>query len=256
MDKGKSKYIIITPYFKESEKLLRRCIDSVNEQSVPCNHLLVADGFPQDWIDDEDVRHLKLDGAHGDLGNTARGVGALLAIAEEYEGIGLLDADNWLESDHAELCLEAANKYAGGIGNCDFVIASRFIRRADETIMPIAEEPGHVDTSCFFFLPGSYAFLPHWASMPKVTSAIGDRVFNALIKAKSLTSARTRRRSVNYLSLYRSHYEALGEVPPADAKSQAIFAPIELLKDIKSSREVDIVNRLIGFEFLKTEGKS
>src|SRR5262245_60634010 len=96
----KQKYIMITPYYKEPEAQLRRCIDSVRQQTAACDHFLVADGFPQDWIDREQVRHLKLDASHGDYGNTPRAIGALLASSESYEGIGFVDADNWLEPDH------------------------------------------------------------------------------------------------------------------------------------------------------------
>ena len=74
--------IVITPYYKEDPALLRRCMDSVRAQTVPTEHFLVADGYPQDWIDAEPVRHLKLDRSHRDYGNTPRGVAALLATSE------------------------------------------------------------------------------------------------------------------------------------------------------------------------------
>lgn len=78
-----AKYAIITPYYKEERRLLERCIASVRNQTIGTDHFLVADGFPQDWIDTTGVRHLKLDRSHGDGGNTPRGVGALLAVAEQ-----------------------------------------------------------------------------------------------------------------------------------------------------------------------------
>ena len=92
-----AKIFFVTPYYKEDFKLIKRCLESVKNQSISCDHILIADGFPQKWIDDTGVRHLILDRSHGDAGNTPRGLGALLAIAEEYDGIGFLDADNWLE---------------------------------------------------------------------------------------------------------------------------------------------------------------
>ena len=99
--------IVITPYYKEDPALLRRCMDSVRAQTVPTEHFLVADGHPQDWIDAQPVRHLKLDRAHGDYGNTPRGVASMLACSEGYPAIMMLDADNWLEPQHVELCLQA-----------------------------------------------------------------------------------------------------------------------------------------------------
>ncbi|MEA2978778.1 MAG: hypothetical protein QOF09_601, partial [Alphaproteobacteria bacterium] len=246
----KSKFIVITPYYKESERLLRRCIDGVAKQTIGCEHFLIADGFPQDWIDGTDVRHLKLDAGHADYGNTPRGVGALIAIAEGYEGIGLLDADNWLEPDHIEICLEAAEKCPGGAGNCDYVVASRLFRRPDETIMQISDEPDHVDTNCFFFFRGAFSIVPHWALMPKVVSPICDRIFYSLIKSKPLTSVKTKKPSVNYQTLWSSQYRALGETPPEGAKHDVDPSQIRVWADSQSSREVEIVNRLVGFSFL------
>jgi hypothetical protein len=60
----------------------------------------VSDGFPQDWLDSANVRHIRLGRPHNDAGNTPRGLGALLAVSEGYDGIGLLDADNWYDEDH------------------------------------------------------------------------------------------------------------------------------------------------------------
>ena len=45
-----SRYIIITPYAREDQALLERCIDSVRRQTVRTDHFLVADGYPQEWI--------------------------------------------------------------------------------------------------------------------------------------------------------------------------------------------------------------
>lgn len=53
-------YVIMTPYFRESPELLWRCIDSVAAQTVASEHILVADGVPQDWIDETNVGHLRL----------------------------------------------------------------------------------------------------------------------------------------------------------------------------------------------------
>ena len=79
-----SRWVIVTPYYKEERPLLSRCISSVSNQSVRTDHIVVADGHPQSWIDMEPVRHLKLDRSHGDYGNTPRGIGVLLAISEGY----------------------------------------------------------------------------------------------------------------------------------------------------------------------------
>ena len=96
------RYVFITPYYKETRAVLEQCIASVRSQSVRADHILIADGFPQDWIDQINVRHVRLDRAHADWGNTPRCIGALMAAAEGYDGIAFLDADCWLEQDHLE----------------------------------------------------------------------------------------------------------------------------------------------------------
>jgi glycosyltransferase involved in cell wall biosynthesis len=187
------RYAIVTPYYREDRSLLQRCINSVKSQSVKSDHFLIADGHPQSWIDHEQIRHIKLDRPHGDYGNTPRGIGALVAIAEEYDGIGFLDGDNWLDNDHIEACLEAASKTPGGTAQCDYVVAQMRLRRPDETVMPLEVQSEHVDTSCFFFLRGSFSIIPHWALMPKVFSVIGDRIFYQMLKGRPFRSAYVQR---------------------------------------------------------------
>jgi glycosyltransferase involved in cell wall biosynthesis len=241
-----SRYAVITPYHREERGMLKRCIDSVERQTVAADHFLVADGFPQDWIDGERVRHLRLDRAHGDNGNTPRGVGALLAAGERYDGIALLDADNWLEPDHVEVCLAAARSTNRGL--CDLVIARRNFLRPDETIMAVKDEgiDVHVDTSCFFFLRGSYHTLPIWALMPKKASPVCDRVFYQAIRQRRLIVAVTRRPTVNFHCRYESPYRALGEQPPPDAKPNASGRAFVDWLGTLSDRDLEIESRLAG----------
>jgi glycosyltransferase involved in cell wall biosynthesis len=241
-----TKYAIITPYFHEDKGLIERCLASVARQTIAADHIVVADGCPQDWLDDTPCRHIKLDRPHGDFGNTPRGIGAMLAASEGYAGIGFLDADNWLEEDHIEACV-AASRTAGD--ECDFVIAKRTFRRPDETIMPLPEEPGHVDTNCFFFLRGSFGMLPQWALMPKELSAIGDRYFLAMIGKSQLKSATVPRPTVNYQCLWRSYYDALGETAPANAKPNIDRRTAEEWVAQLAPRELEILRRLTGLSF-------
>ena len=156
------RYAFVTPYYKETRACLERCAGSVKRQTVRADHILVADGFPQGWLDQAGVRHVRLDRAHGDNGNTPRGVGSLMAAAEGYDGIGLLDADCWLEPDHLEHCLALAE--AVGLEGCGFVVTSRTLRRPDESVIHVADEApsAHVDTNCLFLLPPSFEVLPVW----------------------------------------------------------------------------------------------
>jgi cellulose synthase/poly-beta-1,6-N-acetylglucosamine synthase-like glycosyltransferase len=135
-----ARFAIVTPYYKEPRALVERCIASLKGQTVTADHILVADGVPQSWMD---IRHIKLDQPHRDYGNVVRGTGALLAAADAYDGIGFLDADNFLDSDHVQLCV------AAGRDGSDFVVAKRRFVRPDGSDFHLAEGPGHIDTSCW-----------------------------------------------------------------------------------------------------------
>jgi hypothetical protein len=245
----RKRYAIITPYHKENRHLLQRAIKSVKSQTVPADHFLIADGFAQEWIDREEVRHIKLDREHGYGGNAPRGVGALIAIAEEYDGIGMLDADNWLDSDHVQACVEAADSCDGGALHCDYVIAQWRLRRPDETILPWPEEPGHVDTGRFFFLRGAFSVIPLWAMMPPELAPICDRVFYAMLRRQPFRFVRVEKPTVNYHCLWEVCYRVLGEPLPEGAKPSNDSAKFESYLASLTPRELEIVTRLTGVDF-------
>ena len=241
------RYAIITPYHQEPQHWLERCIRSVREQTTAADHIMVADGLPQDWIDGTGVRHLRLDRAHGDFGNAARGLGAMVAVAEQYDGIGLLDADNWLEPGHVAACVATFDAASAGDG-ADYVIARRHLRRPDETILPITDEQveQHVDTSCYFFFPGAYHLLPYFGIMPKALSAIGDRVFYDVLRHRGLRSATCTEITVNYHCLWQQAYLAAGEPPPAGAKPNIDADAVKAWFRALRPEEQRLIQRLSG----------
>ncbi len=182
-------------------------------QTVSADHILVSDGFAQDWLDGASVNHLRLGQCHADFGNTPRGLGALLAIAQHYDAIGFLDADNWFDEDHIEACVEAAAR----IPDADAVIARRRFVRYDGSVMNVPDEPDHVDTSCFWLCEGSL-HLAHFWLMPVELAPICDRVFYAMIKARNLKLEHVLKPTVNFTCQYAALYRALGEAPPPGAK--------------------------------------
>jgi len=216
-----ARYAIVTPYCRESRVTLERCIDSVRRQTVGADHILVADGLAQDWLDGARVNHLRLGQCHADFGNTPRGLGAMLAIAEHYEAIGFLDADNWYDDNHVEACIAAAALASGA----DAVIARRRFVRHDGSVMAISDEPDHVDTSCFWLHSGALHVAHHWL-MPAQLAPICDRVYYAMIKARQLKLGHVPQATVNYTCHYEALYRALGESPPAGAKANIDVVPI------------------------------
>ena len=213
-DPHAARVAIVTPYWQEPRAVIERCIASVAAQSVPADHLLVADGAPQGWVDDAAVRHLRLDRNHGDFGNVARSIGALLAAGEGYDAIAFLDADNWIDGDHVALCVAAARAEP-----CDVVVARRRFELPDGTAVPAPDDAGLVDTNCLFLLPGAFPLIGRWALIPPALAAIGDRLFHAALIKAGNTLVTTERPSVTYVSHWAGHYAALGRAIPPDARN-------------------------------------
>jgi hypothetical protein len=240
------KIAVISAYYKEDPELLERCLNSVKEQTIKCDHFFISDGHPQEWLKNSDVRHIELGKSHDDYGNTPRGIGAQIAISEGYEAICFLDSDNWFDPNHVQHCLESALSKYENIIECDYVIAKRRLIRPDLTVMNIRDEPCHVDTNCFFFFPGSYYLIPYWNLMPKEFSNIGDRIFYKKITSINLNYSENAITTVNYLNLWSSTYEAIGEIPPVNCKQNVNGNyGFELFRS-KTDLEKKITQRLIG----------
>ena len=126
------------------------------------------------------MRHLRLGCSHGDFGNTPRSIGGILAASEGFDAIGFVDdADNWLELG-ARRDLPAARPPRPATMSTTSSPAAALVRN-DGSVMNIQTRDDadgtHVDTNCFFMLPGSYHTLGQWGVMPKPLSLIGDRIF-------------------------------------------------------------------------------
>lgn len=243
---------IVTPYYKESRRTLTRCIESVRGQHTSSGvlevaHLVVADGHPQDWIDGCGARHLRLDRPHGDYGNTPRSVGGLLAASEGFDAIGFLDADNWLEPDHVQACVDALWHAAEPV---DYVVARRRLVREDGSVMPIT--PGddanfeHVDTNCFFLSWSAFHTIGRWAVMPKPLSVVGDRLYRRSLREAGLKFTAVDHPTVNYLCTWQTCFEAIGEAAPAYAKPNVDLSGVSRWWQRLDPRSQMVVERLTG----------
>jgi hypothetical protein len=242
------RYCVVTPYFREDRATLSRCIDSVRGLTVAADHILVADGHPKPWMDDAPVRHVTLDRPHADYGDFARGAGALMAVAEVYDGILFLDADNWFEPDHLETCLAAARQAP----DCAFVAAQRKLIRPNGTRIPgrLEEQPqeDHVDTNCYLLLPSVYHLVHRWCTIPRELALIGDRLFYKALRQEGLPFAVAPRPTVNYLCLFREIYLLNGETPPPEAKPNVQPAHLQRWLDARSPEEHARIKQLTGLD--------
>ena len=92
------KVAVITPYYKIEPDKLERCIKSVAQQTLKCDHIIVADGIPQTLPTGYNIMHIVLPANVGNSGSTPRGLGAQYAFAQGYDAVAFLDADNFVSS--------------------------------------------------------------------------------------------------------------------------------------------------------------
>jgi len=208
---------VVTPYYDESEEILRICHDSVCRQSYPATHIMVADGRPQAWVGASTAQHLVLPVSHDDCGDTPRGLGALSAIAQGFDAVAFLDADNWYQPVHLETVVRLQQDSGAAI--CS---TRRSMHRTDGSLMGYcyaSDGDDFVDTNCLAVFRDAFHILPQWILMPPWAHAVGDRMMWHLLRDSGLKTAHVETATVCYRSSYRFHYEKLGETPPADAVS-------------------------------------
>lgn len=239
------KVAVITPYYKEPRAWLARCIESVQAQTHPCTHIVVADGFAQDWIDGQPVRHLRLDRPHADYGDTPRALGGLMAANEGFDAVCFLDADNWYGPEHVRSCVALAAS-----GDYDYLTTKRHMVREDGSILPLRIredcDGSHVDTNCYFLLRGAFHSLARWALMPQPMHVFGDRVYLASLREDGLRTACTEARSVHYLCTWAHLFREVGEPVPHYAKEPRPLAELPRWYHSLPPAEQVLTQRLSG----------
>ena len=237
---------VVTPYYKESEDLLWQCHESVIRQKgdFTINHFMVADGYPQAQVSKWNCNHTSLPLAHNDAGNTARGIGSILAEKINSDFITFLDADNWYHDNHIKSLLLFHLKNRTAVTTC-----FRTFHSTDGSQLKVTEideeNLKHVDTSCMFLHKNAFYINRLWHQIPQELWGIGDRIIMAKIIKERLSIASTRSRTVAYRTLWRNHYEMAGMLPPKDAKGDEVIQPC--FKYIMSARGVEECIDKLGF---------
>ena len=210
------KAAVVTPYFKESLEVLKRCHDSVRAQTVDTFHVMVADGHPRPEIDEwEGVLHIKTP-PHGDYGDTPRAIGALTAANQGADCISLLDADNWFEPNHIEKLSELAIRTGAQV-----VTGTRMLIRMDGTVLGVCNESNgreFNDTNCYLFTKPTFPIFSAWGYKNPKEGIIGDRVFWNAVQRAGFSRIHCMEPTTNYVTSFACHYQAYGERPPKGAK--------------------------------------
>jgi glycosyltransferase involved in cell wall biosynthesis len=218
---------VITPYWREDAQTLQAVIASVAGQTYPCAHILVADGAPQEWIDDRPVTHIRLSGNCGDFGDTPRAVGSAFACGRDYDAVTYLDADNRFADEGAVERYVAAAERGGAV---DLVIGRRTFLRPDGAPLPVRDEPvsEHIDTNCYFFLRCAFQVALKWCLIPPPLHVVDDRIMRLAVLAAGLRCTQVDAPTVAYVTRHVAHYRTAGEPTPAGAKDLASAVRREL----------------------------
>lgn len=213
---------VVTPYLREGASILHDCHRSVRAQTVPCVHVMVADGFPAPEVQAWDVDHIVLPRPHGDYGSTPRLIGAFHAVGLGVDGVAFLDADNWYRADHLAILLERHRQTGAA-----FLSSSRVLCRLDGSVMgPCETSDGErfVDTSCMLLMRSAFGLLANWGLMPDYAHVIGDRVFLHLARTAGTTFSHSPEPTVYYRCGKTDSYEMVGETPPAGTQPPPDYA--------------------------------
>lgn len=211
------KVAVITPYYKESDALLLRCIRSVSAQTHgDIRHYFVADGFPRPGLTGgvENLLAIDLPVAHADYGCTPRGVGAMCALNEGADIVCFLDADNHYEPHHVASLVNVYEQAIRQGTALDAVFSYRhcFLPGHEHLRLEDPEDLArtHVDTSCVSFARSAAFMWSLWGLIPRSWTPICDRVIFDFAKLNQLKAAWTGLHTVLYESNWRRHYQLAG----------------------------------------------
>jgi FkbM family methyltransferase len=209
---------VVTPYHREADDVLRTCLSSVRDQTyADCRHFMVADGFPNDVVDRYATTHIRLPTAHGDNGNLGRCLGAFTAIAEGYDAVAFLDADNWYRPDHIARMVDLQDRTGAAI-----CTSGRSVHRMDGTVLydRDSESDGvtFADTSCLCVFRPAYDVIALWGTMPREAGPVCDHVMWEAIRLRGIARAHDPEPTVAFRTRYAFHYVNAGETPPPNAK--------------------------------------
>jgi len=207
---------VVTPYFKESIAILKRCSDSVRAQTYGVTHVMVSDGHASSLVERMCDEHIRLPIAHDDAGATPRAIGALSAFSRGFDAVAFLDADNWYEPNH----ISAVVKQLEGTG-ADAVAATRTIHAMDGSplyVDRIESHPdnGFIDTNCWLISRRMSRMMGFWITEP-ADRLVSDKVFYQACRANGMRLALSEEPTVAYVSRWAWHYQQAGVPVPDDA---------------------------------------
>lgn len=216
-DRAALRVAVITPFHREPDDWLARCIDSVAAQTHPCTHVLVGDGVDRRLPTGERLLHVALPRGVADFGDTPRAVGGLYAAGLGFDAVAYLDADNWYHRSHVETLVSAVARTGAAVAT-----SRREFRHLEDGryLVECAASDGEqfCDTSCLFLTRRAFGLLSVWALMDPAFHVLDDRVMWHHVLRSGLPRVHTGLGTVAYLTTHAGIYKDLGLPAPAGAK--------------------------------------
>ena len=238
------KIAAVTSYFNEPDEMLKRCMDSVQAQTIATDHFLISNGPKRDLIARNDLIHVSVGKTHRNFANTPRAIGAMMAISRDYDALFFLDPNYTIEPNHVSACLTSAVDDP----SVDYVIASQKYLRPNGSQLQFREDPLHqiLGLNCLFLFPGSYHLVPILNLIPKQLSIFGDRIFLAALTYHRLKFSIAFTNSVNQYSMNHKLYTHLNEGPIFEGNDSDLTEVNDWLSKL-TKHENDLLSRRLGF---------
>jgi glycosyltransferase involved in cell wall biosynthesis len=212
------KVAVITPYHNCPRDWIAVCVESVQSQYHPCEHIVVCDGddsFPP-ALQHQELQLIHLPRAHRDYGNTARAIGSISAFRRGFDAVAWLDADNWYKPEHIASLLEVHKNTSSAI-----CFSKRDLYHLNGTYLGPCPETARgelIDTNCYLIVKQAKEVISAWWMMDEKYNPVGDRYFYTYLKHIGMQVAGSNKDTVCYRTAYAPHYEHFGVAVPAEAK--------------------------------------
>lgn len=203
---------VVTPRFREPREWFQQCLDSVRDQTYPCTHIVVNDGAERGPDNSDRVQVIDLPVSLGFIGDPARAIGSVSAVAQGFDAIAWLDADNWYSPNHIESLVKLHQDTGAAV-----LTSHRYLHRLDGgRLGPCPETDGtsFADTSTMLITREAFGVIPTWFLMEPKYHPIGDRMIWSYITDEGISHAHSGLMTLHYRTAWRFHYEHFGLEPP------------------------------------------
>jgi hypothetical protein len=197
--------------------MARECHESVMRQTVPCTHVMIADGNPRPEIDNWPVAHIVLPQGTRDTGGTPRAIGGLYAQGQRADAVAYLDGDNWYFDDHIARRIQCVRHGGAEVGVATmrvYTVEKEFSERHDDTVHP----EYFVDTNRLFMTRAVFNCLDVWARIPPRLAVIYDRLFWLILTSHARKYCVSDQETVAYRTRHESFYNHRGLPLPENSK--------------------------------------